>query len=176
MQGVIIKFDRAVAGVVQKLPQGLEPVMSAATFVGLPAVIITLAAVVAVAGWVKGQPRIAYAMVASVVALGGNTILKHVVHRARPDTMYVANMKIHSYSFPSGHAFGAVVIYGLLAYLAYTHLPAPYNLIFSVALVCLVILIGISRVFLGAHFPSDVLTGWVLGAVCLFLIITFIKP
>ena len=176
MQGSVIKFDRAVAGVIEKLPRGLEPVMSAATFVGLPVVIIALAAIVAVAAWVKGQHRIAYAMIASVVALGGNSILKHVVHRTRPDTMYVANMKIHSYSFPSGHAFGAVVIYGLLAYLAYTHLPAPYNLILSTGLVCLIILIGISRVFLGAHFPSDVLAGWALGAACLFLIIKFIKP
>jgi undecaprenyl-diphosphatase len=86
------------------------------------------------------------------------------------------DMKIKSYSFPSGHAYGGMVIYGLLAYLAYKHLPHPWNLLSALLLGMLIIVIGVSRVYLGAHFPSDVAVGWLLGAITLALILIFIKP
>jgi membrane-associated phospholipid phosphatase len=90
--------------------------------------------------------------------------------------MYVAHMRIHSYSFPSGHSFGATVFYGLLAYLAWSRLPHPWNLLVVLLLVLLIILVGLSRVYLGAHFPSDVVVGWLLGGLSLFVIIKYIRP
>jgi undecaprenyl-diphosphatase len=85
-------------------------------------------------------------------------------------------MKIHSYSFPSGHAFGAMVFYGLWAYLAYKYLPHPWNITVAAILAVLIVLIGVSRVYLGAHFPSDVIGGWLLGGLFLVCIIKFIRP
>lgn len=176
MHNLTARFDRTIARYIEELPRSFAPLMQFATFMGLPAVICVLAFIIAAISWVKGKQRIAYAMAASVVALAGNGVLKLIFKRARPDTMYVANMKIQSYSFPSGHAFGAMVFYGLLAYLAYSYFPAPWNILAAVVLALLIVLIGTSRVFLGAHFPSDVLAGWVLGAICLAIIINFIKP
>jgi undecaprenyl-diphosphatase len=176
MQNTVISFDRRVAYLVQKLPDWVSPLMNAATAIGYPAVIVSLAALIGAICWFKDKHRVSYAMLASVLALFANSILKNLVHRKRPPTMYVAHMKIHSYSFPSGHAFGAVAFYGLLAYLAFKYLPAPWNILATIALVILVLMIGISRVYLGAHFPSDVLAGWLLGGLALFLIIRFIQP
>ena len=176
MHDLVRRFDQSLVLLAGKLPRGLEPIMRAATFIGLPAVIMSLAAVIAIVSYFKGKYRIAIAQVASVVALGIDSIIKLIVHRDRPHTMYAKNMKIRSYSFPSGHALGAVAFYGLLAYLAYHYLPQPWNVIILALLIVMIILIGVSRVFLGAHFPSDVLGGWLLGGVFLLLIIKFIKP
>ncbi|MDL2363159.1 MAG: phosphatase PAP2 family protein [Patescibacteria group bacterium] len=176
MQDTLHTFDKKAATLVQLLPSWVEPIMKLATFIGLPVIIILLASIIAVISWMKGTPRIAYAQVASVVALGADSILKYAVHRPRPKTLYVENMKIHSYSFPSGHAFGAVAFYGLVAYLAYKYLPEPVNILVTVVLIILIVLIGVSRIYLGAHFPSDVVGGWLLGGLCLLMIIKFINP
>ncbi len=169
-------YDHKIAQLVAKLPHWLEPIMRAATFIGEPAVVVAVAVTVSVTAWLRGHHRITYAYLAGLVGFGGNTILKSVFHRARPQTLYAHSMKIKSYSFPSGHAYGGLVFYGLLAYLAYKYLPQPWNIVLMILLVLLVFTIGLSRIYLGAHFPSDVTAGWVLGAITLALIIIFIKP
>jgi undecaprenyl-diphosphatase len=70
--------------------------------------------------------------------------------------------------FPSGHALVSMVIYGLLAYLAWHHLGHPVLRWSAVGLLgALVFLIGLSRVYMGRHYPSDILAGWLLGALWL---------
>lgn len=176
MQTALRRFDEATAKMVQQIPKDLTPLMNVISFTGLPVVIILSSCIVATIAWIKGAQRVAYASGAVLVGLGGNTILKHIFHRMRPHTIYAGNMKIHSYSFPSGHAYGSTVFYGLLAYLAFSRLPHPWNIIVAAFLVVLIFLVGLSRVYLGAHFPSDVMAGWLLGSLSLFLIIKFIRP
>ncbi len=175
MHQLLRNFDETIAAWINQIPSFLSPVMVAASFVGHPVVVISLAVISAIAAWVKGYSLVAYAMLATIVALGGNTILKYIFHRTRPETIYVENMKIQSYSFPSGHAFGATVFYGLLAYLAYVHLPSPWNIIIPAVLVAVILLVGISRVYLGAHFPSDVVMAWIVGVISLAIIIKLLK-
>ena len=96
--------------------------------------------------------------------------LKLIVGRPRPTPDLVRVFQDEpGNSFPSGHAFFAIVFWGLLAYLALTRLQRRSRrvLVFSGSL-AMILLIGASRVYLGAHWPSDVLGGYVLGA--LFLI------
>jgi undecaprenyl-diphosphatase len=176
MHELLHSFDRTFARYIQLLPSWVSPIMNAATFLGEPAVVVSLAVAIALAAWIKQSRRLAYSQAAVLVAMGFNTIIKYSVHRSRPDTMYVAHMRIHSYSFPSGHSFGATVFYGLLAYLAWSRLPHPWNLLVVLLLVLLIILVGLSRVYLGAHFPSDVVVGWLLGGLSLFVIIKYIRP
>lgn len=175
MHQLLRNFDETIATWVKHIPASLLPFMTAMSFLGHPVVVISLAVISAIGAWVKGYSHVAYAMLATIVALGGNTILKYIFHRTRPETIYVENMKIQSYSFPSGHAFGATVFYGLLAYLAYVHLPSPWNIIVPSVLVVLIFLVGISRVYLGAHFPSDVVMAWILGVISLAIIIKLFK-
>ena len=78
-----------------------------------------------------------------------------------------------SYSFPSGHAMVSFVVYGMPAYLAVLTLEnwrARVAIVFGAAL--LVILIGFSRVYLGVHYPSDVLAGYAAGGVWLSALVT----
>lgn len=101
-----------------------------------------------------------------LAALGGAALLtglKELFHRPRPTDLFVAHMKHPGFSFPSGHSFFSMTIYGLLAYwLTRKMRLRNQGAIWTVALV-LVFLVGFSRVFLGAHYPSDVAGGFALA-------------
>jgi membrane-associated phospholipid phosphatase len=112
------------------------------------------------------------AVLLCVAALGIevlNAVLKLVFHRPRPELAYV---HLDTYSFPSGHAAGAAGIYAILLYLVARHRGTLFRLAFGVAFVFVVSLIGFSRLYLEAHYLSDVLAGASLGvawaAACLF--------
>lgn len=97
-----------------------------------------------------------------VAVLGGWGLmdgLKALFPRTRPDASF-ANL---GSSFPSGHAFFAVTIYGMLAYWLTRDVP-PRQRRVTWAIACvMIVLVGFSRVFLGAHYPSDVAAGFVIG-------------
>lgn len=147
--------------------------MSHITLLGEPVLVVFVIAASIVA-FINDSPGIGSALAAAVLACILNLGLKQFLHRTRPDTMYVSMMRFKSYSFPSGHSFGAAVIYGLLGYLAYSYFSYPFNLMSVTAVLLLVLLIGLSRIYLGAHYASDVVAGWALGILSLILIITYI--
>ena len=98
-----------------------------------------------------------------------HSALKLVVNRPRPtpDLVHVFQTESGN-SFPSGHAFFAIAFWGLLAYFAYTRLQRrSLRLLALSGLVMIILWIGVSRVYLGAHWPSDVLGGYILGALFL---------
>jgi undecaprenyl-diphosphatase len=127
--------------------------------------VLRVAAVVA-AGWLalRGQRRLALWVVVTAIGSGViDTVLKDVVRRARPalpDPVAEAS----GYSFPSGHALGTVVIFGmtLLLVLPLLRRPAARAAAWVVAVGC-VALVGFARVALGVHYVSDVLAGWLVG-------------
>ena len=93
-----------------------------------------------------------------------NVAFKHVVARARPD-LVPHLMAETSNSFPSGHAANSAIVYLTLATLAWPLLRRPAARAFAMnAAVLLVVAIGASRIYLGVHWPSDVLAGWLFGA------------
>ena len=103
-----------------------------------------------------------------IVPLNGG--LKALFRRARPlhDHGFIVE---HSWSFPSGHAFGAIVFYGALAYVLLRLLPPRWHRAVIAVAVTMVGLIGISRIALQVHYFSDVLAGFASGAVWLLLCI-----
>lgn len=112
--------------------------------------------------------RVNEAALLAIVALGIEALnagLKLVFQRPRPQLAFV---HLDTYSFPSGHAAGSAAIYGALAYLAVRRLGGARRVLVLVAAPVLVALIGFSRLYLGAHYLSDVLTGFALGASWLF--------
>jgi undecaprenyl-diphosphatase len=110
-----------------------------------------------------------------VTAIGGaallDTILKLHFRRIRP-TVPWALVTEHSFSFPSGHSVGAVVLYGILTYLIWSHLHdfAQRAAVIASALL-LIAGIGISRVYIGVHYPTDVAAGYAVGLIWLLTLI-----
>lgn len=89
--------------------------------------------------------------------------VKHIVDRARPDLVPHHDL-VYSASFPSGHAVMAPVVYlTLAAILAAGDRRRSVKVLLLVGAALLVIVIGVSRVYLGVHWPTDVLAGWTMG-------------
>ena len=96
-------------------------------------------------------------------------ILKFVFQRNRP--IGINLIEETSYSFPSGHSLTAMAFYGFIIYLIYKS-NLKYKKIYVIALSILILLIGLSRVYLGVHFITDVLGGFTFS---LFYVIIFIN-
>lgn len=94
-------------------------------------------------------------------------VMKIVVARPRPE-MPLSTVFEPSFSFPSGHAAVAIALYGFIAYILCTLSP-KWRVGITVLAVLLIVGIGFSRLYLGVHFLSDVLAGYLLGALWLFL-------
>lgn len=90
-------------------------------------------------------------------------VSKLYYHRARPLEPLIHPLK--TYSFPSGHSALGLVFYGMLTYMIWrSRLNKALKIIFSVLFVLLIPCIGVSRIYLRAHFPSDVLGGFCIGS------------
>jgi undecaprenyl-diphosphatase len=173
MKPLIHQFDLHGIGVDKELPDWIKPIMTAATLVGQPVVVAGTLVATSVYFWRAGQSTPAKATAVAVALLPLSSLIKVTLHRARPDT-YVAGL-IHSYSFPSGHAYATMLGYGLLGVLASKHLSAPWSFVVPFLLGLLILVVGISRVYLGAHYPSDVLGGWLLGIFVLIIVSVIFK-
>jgi undecaprenyl-diphosphatase len=102
-------------------------------------------------------------------AVGLNLFLKELFQRSRPLEALVNEPQ---YSFPSGHAMNSFVFYMALTYFVFWHMKnRKLGWFLSFLAVLLVILIGISRIYLGVHYPSDVLAGFLAGLCWLGIVI-----
>jgi membrane protein DedA with SNARE-associated domain/membrane-associated phospholipid phosphatase len=97
-----------------------------------------------------------------------NNIFKFAFQRERPD-LWEMIARPQTYSFPSGHAMVSMAVYGSAAYLLEAAFPR-YRWGFRILAAALILLIGASRVYLGVHWPSDVLAGFAAGLVIVFAI------
>jgi undecaprenyl-diphosphatase len=88
-----------------------------------------------------------------------NVVLKNIFLRARPTIHRI--IEATGYSFPSGHSMAAFTLYGIVTFLIWRHLTDSFKrtilVIFSTVMI---LMIGISRIYLGVHYPSDVLGGY----------------
>ncbi len=175
MRSVIHNFDHQVTTFVKQW-HNLDGLMIFLSVLGHPIVTLGIGAAVIALGTVKSNARVIYAGLAVFATIGLGSILKLFLQRDRPLTEYVAHMLFSTFSFPSGHSVGATIAYGLLGYLGWQMLPQPWGVIAAVLATVLIIAIGVSRIYLGAHYPSDVVAGWLLGIAGLIVIIFIIKP
>lgn len=105
-----------------------------------------------------------------ILASVSNVILKRFIDRARPDIEHLVVVKTLSY--PSGHAMSAMAFYGFVIYLVYTFNMNKYLKIGLIMLLSILIIsIGLSRIYLGVHFPSDIAGGFIAGMIWVFFCI-----
>lgn len=103
-----------------------------------------------------------------------NNILKVLFHRQRPMLEHL--VPVTGLSFPSGHAMISYAFYGLIIYLVWLNIKNKYlKYVVTILLGLLILLIGISRIYLGVHYPSDVLAGFAAGSFWLIACILGLK-
>ncbi len=115
------------------------------------------------------------ALIAALFTTGINVMVKDLVQRPRP-TPNLVNVfaKLTSYSFPSGHVMFYLGFFGFIWFLAFTLLkPSLKRSLLLVFFGILIVLVGVSRIYLGEHWPSDVLGSYLLGSLTLVVIIQF---
>lgn len=164
VEGETSEMDRTVELAIHSLQSPvMGRVMRAFTFLGSPFAVIPLATVVVVWAVRRKELRAAVAFfVVLVMTEVLNVVLKHTFERARP-TLFQEIATLHSYSFPSGHAMAAAAVYGTMGVVVSRLAPTHRKpLVFGLPV--LILMIGLSRVYLGVHWPSDVLAGFAAGA------------
>ncbi|KON70564.1 hypothetical protein AKG34_18525 [Peribacillus butanolivorans] len=157
-----LNFDRAVISFVQGLESPfLTTIMKVFTFIGSSSSIIILSLLVLFYLYKVLKHRLELVLFSAVVVGSTllNLILKLFFQRARPDLHRL--IEIGGYSFPSGHAMNAFTLYGILTFLLWRHISTMWGrtllILFSVMMI---LTIGISRIYLGVHYPSDIIGGY----------------
>jgi membrane-associated phospholipid phosphatase len=171
----LVQMDLAAARWIHSTttPGGAR-VFVAITNIGSPPMMAAIALLGVLVTFVARHRLLAGAWTAA--AAGGallDYVLKTTVHRSRPEYA-AAFLHGSSYSFPSGHAMGSIIGYGFLAYaitLTVRWAGSHRRLVLAGA-VLLTLLIGISRVYLDVHYPSDVVGGWAAGLAWLAVCVT----
>ena len=151
----------------------LTPIMQSFTSLSAPVVLAVMLIIVAAFAPGRMPGRFAAANLVGIVAL--NFALKEIVQRPRPEGFRL--IAETGYSFPSGHSMVAVAFYGFMIWLIIRYEEDRLQRwIWSLALFFVVIMIGVSRVYLGVHYFSDVVAGYCVAAVWLVIFTRIIVP
>ena len=157
-------FDNMINGVIRNVTDGKTSFYKILTFFG-SGIFLSLCCVLLLIFVKDNSKRIMIVANLVIVSLFSNFVLKPIFHRDRPIDMIVSE---NGYSFPSSHAFIATAFYGLLIYFVYkSNLSCRIKILFISCLSLVIFGIGVSRVYLGVHYPTDVIGGFVGGVIYL---------
>ena len=151
----------------------LTPVMEAFTSLASVVVLAVMAAVIAALAPGKAPGWCVAVNLVCVVAL--NTVLKYLVQRPRPDGFRLISES--GYSFPSGHSMVAMAFFGLLIWMVWRyHRRDVMRVVWCVAFGLVIVMVGVSRIYLGVHYASDVLAGFCVSLVWLVFYTRVVAP
>ena len=161
LEGDSRAFDRAVLlWIHDNFPDWLDGPMRLATALGYYYVVVPLLAAAVILFYLKGWRLSAVLL---VVSTGGSivltTVLKAVFQRTRPE-LFESGYQASFYSFPSGHATVAVGLYGMLTVILAYRLRGAARWAVAACGLLVVLLIGLSRLYLGVHYPTDIIAGY----------------
>ncbi len=149
----------------------LDGVMLFVTALGDPGMVIMV--FISTIVWLGMKRRYSDGIRFSLACVGGlliNQVMKLFFAKPRPE-LWTRLISEHSFSFPSGHAVGSMVVYGFIAYILAKELPTYRRYVDAVSSI-LIIAIGFSRLYLGVHYPTDIIAGYGVG---LLWLITCLK-
>ena len=169
-EGRLVAFDqRVTAKAAATLGDTALQLVAAVSELGAPDVLTALGVLVALGLLFTGHRLLGVAWCATVLGSGFViTLFKQVFERPRPVHEHGFALET-SWSFPSGHASGSLVFYGMLAYIAMVRLPPRWHAPVGIAALLLVLAIGATRVLLQVHYLSDVAAGYAVGLAWLAL-------
>lgn len=114
--------------------------------------------------------------ICNYTSYGTVEFIKDIIKRHRPPFELQPLHHPENFSFPSGHSFEIVILLGLLCYIFYKYIPNKIiKNTFFIVCVIMIILVGLSRIILGVHYPTDVLAGFMLGITFVSLVIMIDK-
>lgn len=174
-----LSVDRAISQWIEQIGKGrpwLDNLMFGFTWIGNTLTIIIVTAVfAAVLAWLTRHHRAPITMILTqLIAWAGNNLLKFAFARARPQLSALI-LDPPGYSYPSGHAMISAAVYGCAALLFSEALPR-FKWYFRITAALLVFCIGLSRIYLDAHWPSDVLAGFAAGWITISLVRRLLPP
>lgn len=145
-------------------------IMEWLAFIGSSKAVIVLTALVLVILYIMKAPRKDFFFLGTVMVATAilNTTLKYTIARIRPEDFMM--IELTTYSFPSGHSMGALSLYGALTFLFWERLRSTKTrvIMLSVA-VAMIVSMGFSRVYLGVHYATDIMGGFLMsGAILAF--------
>lgn len=145
--------------------------MESVTRLGNAAFVIAVLSLAGIAFLLADRRGTAFILLfVSLLSLALSQGVKFAIKRERPDVAWRLIDKPKSTSFPSGHALHAMAVYGTLALLASRHLRRRlFCVLVLIAGFTLAMAIGLSRPYLGVHYPTDVFAGWTAGLACALL-------
>ena len=171
-EGMTQSFDESVLRWVEQYrTPTLDAIMLEITALGAGSVLILMVLTVSVFLWLTDHKWSVYMLLLGVFGgLAANAVLKRIFSRPRPSVVELGEA-VHTLSFPSGHAMTSMIVYGCVAYLV-GRLGGTSRLrhVTWAGAGVLIVLIGISRLYLGVHYPSDVIAGFFGGLAWLGLI------
>jgi membrane-associated phospholipid phosphatase len=177
-QDTMVRFDLAFASELHRMVMNNPTVIEFFRFISLYGFRMILVLGVIFALVFIAQKRWFYLLIWAVTLIGGdflNFLIKSIFARARPEFADPFAQEI-GFSFPSGHAMLSFIAYGMAAYLLCLYVKNHYARILIVFVaVMLILLIGISRLYLGVHYLSDVVGGFLAGGMWLATCITAVR-
>jgi undecaprenyl-diphosphatase len=165
LQGDTQHFDQMIREWVHRYASpGMTSAMNAISLLGYNILIVELAIAFAIFAWLRWRRALLWLAVAMAGSLVLDLTLKYIYHRTRPTAYF--GMAPHSYSFPSGHALCSFCFYGVVAGLLSARIKSlALQMVIWCLAAALVIAIGVSRIYLGVHYPSDVVAGYLAATV-----------
>ena len=160
-------FDKEILLTLRELHTPvLDKVMLGFTFLGEPVILLIVCLILSIWLLTRGQrSQATILIIAAAGAVALNNLLKLLFGRARP-MLWERIVDVGQYSFPSGHAMISMVIFGMIGYLLSSKFP-----LWRIGIISLTILlvtgIGLSRLYLGVHWPTDIVAGYAAGLVWL---------
>ncbi|MBP1929051.1 undecaprenyl-diphosphatase [Methanolinea mesophila] len=172
----VFPFDLSVTHELQEVNNpAFSAVMRGVTFLGDPWSEVALILAVTLFLLYRHMRIEAIFVMATISSVVLTAVLKVLVGRPRPP-LYLSNLAdlflaIDRYSFPSGHVLFFVVFFGFVGYLGGVHLSGWLRILLVSLCGALIVLIAPSRIFLGAHWASDVIGSYVIGTLLLIILI-----
>lgn len=138
------------------------------SFICSPKVMIILNIILFIYILIKKKYQLSIIIVSSLTSVTINNLIKIIVRRDRPN--YLRLVEETSFSFPSGHTMIATLFFGSVIYLINKN-NVKHKKLITILLSTFIFLVGVSRIYLGVHYLSDVLAGFMAGLILLLLII-----